>query len=168
MNSSKHDGWSGHHRGYEGQTNEWLTPPEIIQAVGPFDLDPCSPINRPWNTANKHYTIEDDGLAQDWGSDFVWMNPPYGPHTKVWMKKLSEHNNGIALIFARTDTEYFQKYVFNKADCIFFLAKRLYFHYIDGSKSKNNSGAPSVLIGYGEKSCNRLSNCPLEGKFVTL
>ncbi len=22
---------------------EWLTPPEIIQALGTFDLDPCAP-----------------------------------------------------------------------------------------------------------------------------
>lgn len=23
--------------------DEWLTPPEIVEALGPFDLDPCSP-----------------------------------------------------------------------------------------------------------------------------
>jgi hypothetical protein len=33
----------------------WLTPPTIIQSLGEFDLDPCSPINRPWNTAKNHY-----------------------------------------------------------------------------------------------------------------
>ena len=35
--------------------DEWLTPPEIIRALGPFDLDPCAPVNRPWDTANDHY-----------------------------------------------------------------------------------------------------------------
>lgn len=159
---------SGHHRPYEGHTNEWLTPPEIIQAVGPFDLDPCSPINRPWDTARFHFTIEDNGLSQDWSNAFVWMNPPYGPHTKVWLEKLSKHNNGISLIFVRTDTVYFQEYVFKKASSLFFLAKRLYFHYVDGSRSKNNSGAPSVLVGYGNTAYDRLKNCPLEGKFVSL
>jgi hypothetical protein len=39
-------GIGGHHRPYRGQTDEWLTPPEIIAALGQFDLDPCSPINR--------------------------------------------------------------------------------------------------------------------------
>jgi len=24
--------------------------------MGKFDLDPCSPIKRPWDTAKKHYT----------------------------------------------------------------------------------------------------------------
>ena len=27
--------------------SEWLTPPEVIAALGEFDLDPCAPINRP-------------------------------------------------------------------------------------------------------------------------
>ena len=35
--------------------DEWLTPPYIIEALGRFDLDPCSPINRPWDTATIHY-----------------------------------------------------------------------------------------------------------------
>lgn len=42
--------------------NEWLTPPELLAKLGDFDLDPCSPINRPWPTAANHYTIEDDGI----------------------------------------------------------------------------------------------------------
>jgi hypothetical protein len=46
---------------FEGKTetgkDEWLTPPEIIKSLGEFDLDPCSPINRPWDTAKNHYTI---------------------------------------------------------------------------------------------------------------
>ena len=36
--------------------DEWLTPPEITTDLGPFDLDPCSPIKRPWPTAENHYT----------------------------------------------------------------------------------------------------------------
>lgn len=30
---------------------EWLTPPDILRALGPFDLDPCAPVNRPWDMA---------------------------------------------------------------------------------------------------------------------
>lgn len=32
---------------------ELLTPPELIKSLGEFGLDPCSPINRPWDTAKK-------------------------------------------------------------------------------------------------------------------
>jgi hypothetical protein len=42
--------------GGRGATDDWLTPPDIIAALGPFDLDPCSPETRPWDTAAKHYT----------------------------------------------------------------------------------------------------------------
>ena len=44
-------GIGGHHRGHRGRTDEWLTTPYIIAALGHFDLDPCSPIHRPWSTA---------------------------------------------------------------------------------------------------------------------
>lgn len=42
--------------------NEWLTPPEPLKKLGKFDLDPCSPINRPWATATHHYTTRADAL----------------------------------------------------------------------------------------------------------
>ena len=54
----------GGHQAATMGTDEWLTPPEIIKALGPFDLDPCSPITRPWDTALKHYSILDMGLLQ--------------------------------------------------------------------------------------------------------
>ena len=94
-------GIGGHQRAYCGEKDEWLTPPKIITDLGPFDLDPCSPINRPWPTAKMHFTIEDDGLRLPWHGR-VWMNPPYGPHTGMWLSKLADHRNGVALIFART------------------------------------------------------------------
>lgn len=49
-------------RATEGK-NEWLTPPDIIKALGPFDLDPCTPAAqfRPWPTAVNHYSFEDNG-----------------------------------------------------------------------------------------------------------
>lgn len=39
----------GSHQSAAMLKDEWLTPPEIIQALGgpeSFDLDPCAPINR--------------------------------------------------------------------------------------------------------------------------
>ena len=66
---------------FEGNTStgkdEWLTPPEIVKSLGEFDLDPCSPIERPWDTAKNHFTINDNGLIQNWFGR-VWCNPPYG------------------------------------------------------------------------------------------
>jgi len=75
----------GGHQSATMRTDEWLTPPEIVAALGKFDLDPCSPINRPWPTAEKHYTIEDDGLFLPWFGR-VWMNPPYGKQMNHWLR----------------------------------------------------------------------------------
>ena len=44
----------------------WLTPKYIIDDIGPFDLDPCTEKERPWPTAESHFTLIDDGLMQDW------------------------------------------------------------------------------------------------------
>jgi hypothetical protein len=160
-------GIGGHHRAYQGRTDEWLTPPEIIKALGPFDMDPCSPINRPWSTAKIHYTVSDDGLSKQWNGT-VWLNPPYGPETGKWLQKLAEHGNGIALIFARTETEMFHRFVWDKADAILFLAGRLYFHTITGERAKANAGGPSVLIAYGSSNVERLRSCGIAGRFLLL
>ena len=37
----------------------WLTPPEILRTCGEFDLDPCTPIVRPWDTAKRHHNVMD-------------------------------------------------------------------------------------------------------------
>lgn len=147
--------------------DEWLTPPHIIQALGEFDLDPCSPINRPWSTAKNHFTKEDDGLKQDWIGR-VCPNPPYGLLSSQWLNKLATHGNGIALIFARTETEMFFEHVWNKATALLFIKGRLYFHHIDGTKAKANAGAPSVLVTYGNDNAYCLKNCNIPGKFIPL
>lgn len=156
-----------HERTIRGETNEWLTPPYIIEALGPFDLDPCSPVGRPWDTAAKHYTIEDDGLAQEWDG-LVWCNPPYGPDTEVWLARLAAHGNGLALIFARTETKWFQRTVWERADAVLFLDGRLRFHRVDGTEEKkSNAGAPSCIVGYGELAVARIRACGLAGRFVS-
>ena len=111
--------------------DEWLTPPEIIRSLGEFDLDPCSPHpdRRPWDTAKDHYWEELDGLNQPWKGR-VWCNPPYGRETFKWIDKLSNHGDGIALIFARTETIGFHEYIWNKADAVFFFKGRLRFYHV--------------------------------------
>ena len=157
----------GHERPNRGETDEWLTPPEIIKELGPFDLDPCSPIVRPWDTASLHYTIEDHGLMLEW-KGFVWLNPPYGPEAEGWLNRMAMHNNGIALIFARTETRYFHRCVWEVASSVLFLKGRLYFYKVDGSRASGNAGAPSVFIGYGEEADKRLSKCDIDGHFISL
>lgn len=154
-------------RNRSGGKDEWLTPPEIVKDLGGFDLDPCSPIDRPWPTAKTHYTIEDDGLEQKWHGR-VWLNPPYGTQTFKWIQKLAAHGNGISLIFARTDTAGFFSEVWNKADGILFLEGRLNFHHVDGRRAKLNAGAPSCLVAYGANNVEALEQTNIRGFLVRL
>lgn len=145
---------------------DWLTPPSIIRACGEFDLDPCSPMPRPWDTAKKHYTLEDNGLRQPW-SGRVWLNPPYGNQTDKWMEMLAQHGNGIALIFARTETGSFFPWVWDYADALLFIKGRLRFWTKEGHEG-GAAGAPSVLIAYGCENAECLRACVVPGAFVEL
>ena len=131
----------GGHQSASALKDEWLTPPHVIQALGFFDLDPCSPIERPWPTAEKHYTILDNGLIQPWNGR-AWCNPPYGLEAAKWLERCVQHGNAIALVFARTETRMFFDHIWPKADGMLFLEGRLYFHHVCGTRAAANSVAP--------------------------
>lgn len=166
MTKTAPKGISGHHRTI-GASDEWLTPPRILLALGKFDLDPCAPVVWPWDTAAAHYTIRDNGMMQPWHGR-VWLNPPYGPQTGRWLAKLAEHDNGIALIFARTETAFFHDHGWDRADAMLFLRGRIHFHYVDGTRASANAGAPSVLIAYGETNVGALRDSGIVGKFIRI
>lgn len=130
------------------KSDEWLTPPDILRALGTFDLDPCSPINRPWDTASQHFNVNDDGLSQEWNGR-VWLNPPFGREAVKWLRKMANHKNGIALVPARTETAMFYETIWPCADAILFLKGRPHFHRVDGIRASFNSGAPICLIAFG-------------------
>jgi hypothetical protein len=148
-------------------TDVWLTPPSLIESLGEFDLDPCCPNNLPWKTAKTFYSLENgqDGLSLPW-SGRVWLNPPYS-NWSMFLKKLKIHGNGIALIFARTETKGFFEHVWDGADSILFLKGRVKFVRSDFSKN-SASTAPSVLIAYGKNNTHALKNSGLEGKLIEL
>lgn len=156
----------GAHHSANPQTDEWLTPPHIIDSLGPFDLDPSSPVERPWPTAQVHYTAEQDGLTLPWEGR-VWLNPPYSD-IEPWMARLARHGNGIALVFARCETSWWFKHVWPHADAYLFLRGRVTFHRGDGTGSKagHNSGGPSVLIAYGARNRDALIESQLGGALV--
>lgn len=79
-------------------SDEWYTPEIIFDLLGlRFDLDVAAPKgNKGHVPADRKYTIDDDGLEQDWVGR-VWMNPPYSKPAP-WIEKWLNHNNGIALL----------------------------------------------------------------------
>ena len=145
---------------------EWLTPPELVKQLGEFDLDPCSPIDAPFYHATNHYTIVDDGLSKEWKGR-VYLNPPYGRGMELWLEKLKYHGNGIALIFARTETKCFFEHIWHDADAILFVKGRIKFYHVSGIQG-GTPGAPSVFIAYGKENAIALQNSGIEGRFLSL
>jgi len=148
------------------KTNVWLTPPELVAALGEFDLDPCSAENMPWKIAKRSYTEKDDGLAQKWEGR-VFMNPPYGKLLDPFLHRLANHGDGIALVFARTETRTFFRNVWGRANAILFLKGRVKFYRPDGTQGAS-SGSPSCLIAYGYHNYRMLRDCTLEGAFFDI
>lgn len=156
--------------------DEWLTPPELIKALGEFDLDPCAPhrSKRPWPTAKQHFSGmcwqsggEDVcGLREPWHGR-VWLNPPYGKETFIWLEKLSKHRNGVALIFARTDTKGFHREIFAKAHSVFFLAGRIRFYHVTGEIG-DTPNAASCLVSYSPEDTDSVKKSGLKGKLCIL
>lgn len=156
-----------------------LTPRWILDALGEFDLDPCAADPRPWDCAKVNYTEADDGLSKPFIGR-VWMNPPFHRyHIASWLISMSIHNHGIALVHARTETEWFE-YIWNGASALLFLSGRVTFLKPDGSpqtitspSSKHfgkvaNSGAPVVLASFGCRDAEILESCGIRGHFVPL
>ena len=132
-----------------GATVEWYTPPALFESLGlTFDLDPASPGKDvvPWVPADRHYTREEDGLVQPWRG-FVWLNPPYGPAGVPFISKMIEHNDGVMLLPARTETRVFQEAV-SAAYATCFLRDRLHFIRSDGFQGRSSFG--SVLFAFGD------------------
>lgn len=128
-------------------SNTYLTDPKLIELLGPFDTDPCTPPEMPWKTASNMFTEEQDGLKQDW-SGRVFMNPPYRGVMK-WAKKFIYSDNGIALLNGRSTETKATQLIMNESKCIWFPEGRLSFYKIDGT-AWPQKWFPSLLIGLGK------------------
>lgn len=148
---------------------EWYTPAWIFEELGlQFDLDPASPHDMESAVpATNKYTVFDDGLKQPWQGR-VWMNPPYGPTTGFWIRRMIDHGNGIALVFSRTDAAWCQD-ALKSADAVLFMAGRV--DFIPGKENqhkKGRAGAGTVLLAYGADNADALQRLSRHGVFLRL
>lgn len=144
------------------KTTTWLTPPELIDALGPFDLDPCCPPVMPWRTAARMIQEPECGLTTEWPRDaFVWMNPPFSRGERErWMEKLANHpGGGIMLVPAATETKAFQNYVLGWDNTsVFWLRGRPHFYNEKGERARGAVSGPVCLVAYGYTALYRLWN----------
>jgi len=146
-----------------GTNEEWGTPPDVFAALNDefgFNLDPAA---AEWNhKCEDYFTKREDGLAQQWYGS-VFMNPPYGRPIKRWIEKawsewvkVAEEQSRrssvdvvVGLLPARTDPQWFHKFIVGKAE-IRFLPGRLYFMNPDGSQGGRSPWGSMVVVWGGE------------------
>ena len=132
----------------KGKSTEWATPYDLFNELDTefhFTLDPCATAENA--KCAKFYTIEDDGLAQSWKGERVFMNPPYGTDAGNWIAKAyfeSQYAEVIvALLPVRTDTKWFHDFVYHKAE-IRFIKGRVKF--IGPNGQGGSPTFPSMII----------------------
>ena len=120
-----------------------------------FDLDPCAPAlpKAAWIPAARRICLPDDGLSASWCGPSgealrVWLNPPYGNNTGAWLRRLAAHGNGLALVFARSDTRWWQETV-PTATLFCLMQGRVRFVDKNGKPGSSTAGAPSALVAFG-------------------
>jgi phage N-6-adenine-methyltransferase len=129
---------------FSSKTDLWETPQKLFDTVNEefhFTLDVCA---TPENAkCARFFTKADNGLAQDWGSEICWMNPPYGKEIPFWMKKAYRASQTgatvVCLIPSRTDTRWFHDYAMKGE--VRFIKGRLKF-----GQAKSSAPFPSALV----------------------
>lgn len=97
---------------------DWETPASVFSPLHVefrFTLDAAA--NETNTKAPKFFNAEDDGLTQDWGTNHVWLNPPYGEGSariSSWVAKAHAASllgaTVVMLIPARTNTNWFHDF----------------------------------------------------------
>ena len=129
---------------FSSDTDQWATPQLLfnkLDKIFDFTLDVCADEDN--KKCQDFYSIEDDGLAQEWRG-VCWMNPPYGRAMGSWMRKAYEssvHNNAtvVRLVPARPDTKWWQSYA-TKGE-MFFIKGRLKF-----GMATSSAPFPSAIV----------------------
>lgn len=127
---------------FSSNKDDWETPHELFNKLDQefhFTIDVCA--NYDNKKCNRYYSKKDNGLLQDWTNETVWCNPPYGRKISEWVKKAKESNATVVMLLpARTDTKWFHKYIYGRAE-IRFIKGRLKF-----VGSKNSAPFPSMIV----------------------
>jgi phage N-6-adenine-methyltransferase len=130
---------------FSSKTDLWSTPQELFDRLNNefgFTLDVCA---LPENTkCATYFTPDRNGLAQDWRG-VCWMNPPYGRGIGAWVQKAHFESmlgaTVVCLLPARTDTQWWHRYVIPYAAEIRFIKGRIKF-----SGCPHNAPFPSAVV----------------------
>lgn len=76
----------------------------IVRDYGPFTIDVAASAEN--TKCDRYYTIDDDGLSQDWAGERVWCNPPFS-NLEPWVRKawLEAEAETIVMLLPANRTE---------------------------------------------------------------
>jgi hypothetical protein len=98
-------------------SDDFLTPPHLVEAMGEFDLDPCASQRQESSLARRAYRFpEDNGLLLPWDGA-VFVNPPFS-ELQSWINRFVLHGNGVLLVPSRVEVSWFWK-LWRHCDAIF-------------------------------------------------
>jgi phage N-6-adenine-methyltransferase len=137
---------------FSSRNTLWATPQAFFdkQAAkyGPFDLDVCATDDNA--KCQRFFSPHEDGLIQPW-QGVCWMNPPFSRDLGKWILKAwretempGHARRVVALLPARTDTQWWHNYVQKYASRIEFIRGRLKFE-----GAGNNAPFPSAIVVFG-------------------
>lgn len=139
---------------FSHKSDEWSTPQWLFKFLDKkynFTLDAAA--NHYNHKCLKYYTIDNNGLSNDWKGETVFINPPYSKIYE-WVKKaaaeaLNNETVTVMLLPARTDTKWFHEFCLNNTECIeiTFIKGRLRF-----GDQKNSAPFPSMIVVFGKSS----------------
>jgi phage N-6-adenine-methyltransferase len=154
---SQEDAEDFNHRAQGTGENEWYTPAQYLElaraVMGTINLDPAtSEIANRVVQAEQIFTLEENGLTQEWHGT-VWMNPPYAqPYIQHFIEKLVEEvkaghtRQAIALTHNYTDTAWFH-HAAEHCQAICFTRGRIAFVNPDGEKAAPTQGQAFFYFG---------------------
>lgn len=147
------------------QSVDWCTPPKYVEAVkevfgGTIELDPCS---NEWSVvgANSEWILpENDGLAEEWNFNSIYVNPPYGADRqrrttiKHWLEKCSHAyeiygSEVLALVPVAANTGHWKKYVWGCATAVCFLYDTRLKFLENGSSDTKGAPMACSMIYWG-------------------
>jgi phage N-6-adenine-methyltransferase len=130
------------------ETDERSTPQEFfdkLNSIFQFNLDSCA--TKENTKCEKYWTIDDDGLKQDWASS-TFCNPPYSHGQPIkWVTKAYnesfKNNNSVLILKSDTSTKAFHQ-ALDYCDAMFAMKDRLKFN-----GNSNTAMFATIIVIYG-------------------
>ena len=131
---------------FSSKDENWTTPKDLFDKLNSefhFTLDPAASDEN--HKCDNYYTVQDDGLKQDWAGHTVFCNPPYCRKTGEWVEKAyiesrKPKTTVVMLLPSRTDVRWFHDYVLPFGE-IRFIKGRLKF-----GNSNNSAPFASMIV----------------------